>query len=236
MRIRLKERRFETADVISFVFDLMGQPYPYLPGQFAFFELDELAFPDDRGSRRHFTLSSSPTESGIVTFTTRMRGSGYKETLRQAAPGYELAIEEPLGDFTLPEGETRRQVFIAGGIGVTPYRSMLRHAADAKTPLPSLLLQFAGASSDLVFRPEFEALAGQVPGFSLVPVITGPGEGWTGERGKLNEALLRRHVPDPGQAVFWVSGPPSMVLAAAEQLERFGVPGDAVRTDSFSGY
>jgi len=236
MRIRLKERRTEAPDVISFVFDLMGRPYPYRPGQFAFFELDELLVPDERGNRRHFTLSSSPTESGVVMFTTRMRGSGFKETLRRASPGYEVAVEEPLGEFTLREGDTRRQVFIAGGIGITPYRSMLRHAADTKVPLTALLLQFAGTSSGLVFRREFEGIARQMPSFTHVPVLTGADEGWTGERGELDEALLRRHVPDPAGAAFWVSGPPPMVRAVAEQLRRYGVPGDAVVTDSFSGY
>lgn len=70
MRIHLKERRFETAEVISFIFDLGGQPFEYRPGQFAFFELDTLDFPDERGNRRHFTISSSPTEKGITMFTT----------------------------------------------------------------------------------------------------------------------------------------------------------------------
>jgi len=165
-----------------------------------------------------------------------MRGSGYKETLRQAAPGYELAIEEPIGDFTLREGETRRQVFIGGGIGVTPYRSMLRYAVDTKTPLSGVLFHFGRSSSDLTFRTEFEALARQLPEFSLVPVVTGAEEAWTGERGEMSEALLRRHVPDPGRAVFLVSGPPPMVRAVAELLKRSGIAEDAVRTDSFSGY
>ena len=79
MRIRLKERRTETTDVMSFIFDLGGQRLDYRPGQILHYELDALAFPDERGNRRHFTLSSSPTEEGIVMFTTRMRGSGFKE-------------------------------------------------------------------------------------------------------------------------------------------------------------
>ena len=82
MRVRLKERRPETADVMSFIFDLSGQPLEYRPGQYIHYELDALAFPDERGNRRHFTISSSPTEKGVLMFTTKMRGSGFKETLR----------------------------------------------------------------------------------------------------------------------------------------------------------
>jgi ferredoxin-NADP reductase len=236
MRARLRERRPEGSDVISFVFDLMGQPFSYVPGQYVYYELDELRFPDERGKRRHFTISSSPTETGIVMFTTRMRGSGFKETVRQAPLGYELTVERPLGSFVLRAGETRRQVFIAGGIGITPYRSILRHAADTKVPLAATLLHFGRTAGDLIFRGELEGIARQIPAFAFVPVVTEPEEGWRGEHGSLDEALLRRHVPDFGEVVFWISGPPPMVLAFADQLKRYGVSEDAIRLDSFLGY
>ena len=84
MRVGLKERRLEAEGVISFVFDLGGQPFEYRPGQYVFCELDALDFPDERGNRRHFTISSSPTEKGTVMFTTRMRGSGLLEQFIQA--------------------------------------------------------------------------------------------------------------------------------------------------------
>src|SRR5512136_1184336 len=132
MRVGLKERRLEAEGVISFVFDLSGQPFEYRPGQYVFCELDALDFPDERGNRRHFTISSSPTEKGVVMFTTRIRGSGFKETLRHAPLGYEINLGASLGHFVMPEGETRRHVFLAGGIGITPYRSMLRCAVDTK--------------------------------------------------------------------------------------------------------
>jgi len=104
MRIALKERRQESDDVISFIFDLRGQPFDYRPGQFAWYELDELAFPDPRGKRRHFTLASSPTEQGIAQVTTKLCGSGFKETLRHAPIGYELMLEAPPASFVLEVG------------------------------------------------------------------------------------------------------------------------------------
>ena len=116
LRIRLKERRSETAEAISFIFDLGGQPLEYRAGQYIHYELDALAFPDELGNRRHFTISSSPTDKGILMFTTRMRGSGFKETLRHAPIGYELNCETPLGEFVLQKGDSERHhVFIAGG-------------------------------------------------------------------------------------------------------------------------
>jgi ferredoxin-NADP reductase len=237
MRIRLKERRPETADVTSFIFDLGGQQLQYRPGQVLHYELDVLAFPDERGPRRHFTISSSPTEEGIVMFTTRMRGSGFKETLRHAPAGYELTCESPEGEFIMREGETRlRHVFIAAGIGITPYRSILRYAADSGEPPNALLLYFNRSSADIVFRHEFEAIARQMPSFSFVNVLTEPEEGWKGEQGKLTPELLRKVLPAPDGISFWVSGPPAMVGACRELLEQFGVKDGSIRTDRFMGY
>ena len=129
LRIRLKERRSETTEAISFIFDLGGQPLEYRAGQYIHYELDALAFPDELGNRRHFTISSSPTDKGIMMFTTRMRGSGFKETVRHAPLGYELTVETPDGLFVMPEWDARPQVFIAAGIGVTTALAVYRNSA-----------------------------------------------------------------------------------------------------------
>ena len=236
MRVRLKERRSEATEVISFVFDLGGQPFQHQPGQYVFCELDALDFPDERGNRRHFTISSSPTEKGVVMFTTRIRGSGFKETLRNAPLGYEINLGTPLGHFVLPEGETRRHVFIAGGIGITPYRSMLRYTVDTKKPIDAVLFYFSHSSADIVFRQELEEIARQMATFSLVHVLSDPERGWKGEKGRLNEALLRKWVPNLDQRLFWVSGPPPMVTAYKEFIGQAGVKDEAIRIDSFTGY
>ena len=169
-------------------------------------------------------------------FTTRMRGSGFKETLRHAPLGYELTVETPDGLFFMPEGEARRQVFITGGIGVTPFRSILRYAADTRAPISALMLCFNHASSDIVFREELESISRQMPTFSVMHVLSQPEDGWTGERGKLDELLLRKYVPDPAQSVFWISGPPPMVSAYRSLIEQIGVSDEAIQTDSFIGY
>jgi len=236
MRIHLKERRSETGEVISFVFDLEGQSFPYRPGQYVPYELDALTFPDERGPHRHFTISSSPTENGIVMFTTRMRGSGFKETLRHAPLGYELSIGVPAGSFVMPEGETRDHVFIAGGIGVTPYRSILRHATDMKNPIHVIMLYFNHSAANIVFRQELDEIALQMPTFGLVHVLSEPELGWTGEKGKLDERFLRKWVPDPEKRLFWISGPPALVAEYKDLAKRVGVSDGAIRTDNFIGY
>ncbi len=236
MRVRLKERRRESADVMSFIFDLCGQPFEYLPGQYAFYELDKLAFPDERGNRRHFTISSSPTEKGIIMFTTRLRGSGFKETLHRARMGYGLTVTGPEGDFVLPGVKTRQHVFIAGGIGVTPFRSMMRNAADIKTPIHARLLHFSRSVQDLVFRNELEEIASKMPSFSYVCSVEEADPGWQGDRGVLTEAFLRGHVADIHRSLFWISGPPPAVEAFKQVVRKTGVPEKSIRTDDFTGY
>jgi len=236
MRIKLIEQRPETPDCMTFVFSLNGQPYPYLAGQYAFFVLDELTRADSRGKRRHFTISSSPSETGIVMFTTRLRGSGFKETLRQAEPGYELTLETPRGGFVLPEGGTRPHVMVAGGIGITPYRSILRHAADSRQSLRATLLYFNRIEGDIIFRQELDSLSSQLPTLRVVHALDEPASGWTGETGRLSEALLNKYVPNRQEPLFWLSGPPPMVNAYVEMLLGFGIDANSIKKDSFTGY
>jgi ferredoxin-NADP reductase len=237
MRVWLKEKRPETADVMSFVFDLRGQALEYQPGQFAWYELDELAVPDVRGKRRHFTLSSSPTEKGVAMLTTRLRGSGFKETLRRAEPGYELTLESARGSFVLPEDDPPpSQVLVAGGIGVTPYRSMLRYAVDSHRPLRATFFYFNRTLADVIYKQELESMLASLPDVRLIYVLAEPPAGWAGESGHLTEALLRKYVPDLQQPNYWLSGPPPMVNAYAELIGSLGSDPEMVHKDNFTGY
>ncbi len=236
MRIRIKERRPETPGVMSFIFDLGGQPFDYRPGQFAYFELDELLLPDEKGKRRHFTLSSSPTEKGVLMITTRMRGSGFKETLARVPLGTELTVEPADGEFVMPAGERRRHIFIAGGIGITPYRSILKSVIDGRTPIRALLLDFNRSSSDLIFWPELQDFAIRIPTLEIVPVLAEPGPGWGGETGIFRMDLLQKYVPRPEHALFWISGPPAMVQEIEEMMEKSGIDPESMRHDQFLGY
>jgi len=169
-------------------------------------------------------------------FTTRIRGSGFKETLRNAPLGYEINLGIPLGHFVMPEGEIRRHVFIAGGIGITPYRSMLRCVVDAKKPIDALMLYFNHSSADVIFLQELEEISRQMPTFSLVNVLNSPEAGWKGEQGKLDEVLLRKWVHNLDQQLFRISGPPPMVTAHKELIRQAGAEDESIRTESFAGY
>lgn len=239
MRVKLREQRPETQDVMTFVFDLEGQRYFYTAGQFAFFELDTLKFDDPRGKRRHFTLSSSPSESGIVQFTTKLRGFGLKETLRAAPLGLEVSLEEARGRFILEESAGRSLVFLGGGIGVTPFRSMLRYATDENLQIPITLLYSAQSPEELVFHREFDLLPQENPNIKVVLTVTAAEDSqtpWSGEIGRIDEAMIKSHVGDIPNSIFYTCGPPPMVQAMQELLKSMGIADAAVRVERFSGY
>lgn len=238
MRIKLQERRQETPDCMTFVFSLDGQPYFYTAGQFAFFELDALTAEDPRGKRRHFTLSCSPTEHGIVQFTTKLRGFGLKETLRTAPLGLEVELEDARGRFTLPDDASQPIVFIGGGIGVTPFRSMLRYAADENLPHHITMLYSATTPEQIVFRREFELLPQENPNVNIILTVTDAANDstWKGETGRIDTARIQAHVRDIPNAIFYTCGPPPMVQAMEELLKTMNVPHEHIRVERFSGY
>jgi ferredoxin-NADP reductase len=238
MFVKLKEKRPETPDIITFVFDLGGKPYSYTAGQFAFFELDALTADDPRGKRRHFTISASPTEEDIVQITTKLRGSGFKETLRAAAPGLEVSLEDPRGRFTLPENADEPLVFLGGGVGITPFRSMLRYATDENLPHKITLLYSASTPDQLVFRREFELLPQENHNLNIVLTVTDSSSDpeWKGEKGRIDAAKLEKYVKDIPNSIFYTCGPPPMVQAMEELCKSMSVPEDHIRIERFSGY
>lgn len=239
MRVKLRERRDEAPDTKTFVFDLGGQEYKYTAGQYAFFELDELKFDDPRGKRRHFTLSTSPTERGLVQFTTKLRGFGFKETLRHADLGLEVELESPRGSFVLPEDNSQPVVFLGGGIGITPFRSMMRQATDEGLPTSITLLYSAQVPEVIVFRHEFERLPQENPHLKIITTITSPDkskEPWMGETGLIDAAKIRAHVDDISNATFYTCGPPPMVQAMQDLLKGMNIAGDHIRVERFTGY
>ncbi len=239
MQVSLRDRRQEAQDIMTFIFDLGGQDYSYTAGQYAFFELDALAFEDPRGKRRHFTLSSSPSETGIVQFTTRLRGSGFKETLRQGPLGMRVTLQDPHGDFVLPEDRNKPLVFLGGGIGVTPFRSMMRYATDRRLPTPITLLYSAQTPAGIVFRHEFERMGRENPNLKIVHTITAPEksqESWSGETGVIDPEKIRTYVDDIPGSIFYTCGPRPMMQAMVDLMSGMGIGAGLIRFEEFSGY
>lgn len=226
MRLHLTERKAEVPGVESFVFK-PAEPLAWKAGQFLHYVLHHEPT-DDRGSDRWFTNSAAPSE-GKVMITTRFtngeKGSTFKSMLKGLKVGDMIEISDVDGDFTV-EDPSKDYVFIAGGIGITPFRSILAEADHSGTPLRATLL-YANRDANFPFKEEFDAIAARNPNF-IVHYLVDP------ER--IDADSVRKYVPDLEKPVFYVSGPEPMVEALGAMLKGLGIPPERLKQDWFPGY
>jgi glycine betaine catabolism B len=231
---KLLEKIPRVGDIVSFRFE-RPQGYEYQAGQWFV-----ITFSHSSGEpyTHHFSHSNSPTEP-VFEFTTRLRGSEFKNALDALPLGAEVELEGPYGSFTLP-AEVERVAFITGGIGITCVRSILRRLADTSTPIRiprEIVLLFANSSEDgIPFREELEELETVLPGLRVVHVLSRAGEGWGGYRGHIDERILGAEVPDPRSWLYYLSGPPSLGQAMRELLLGWGIENGAITVERFEGY
>jgi ferredoxin-NADP reductase len=191
----------------------------------------------DGQKRRTFSLVSAPFES-LLVIATRMRDTAFKRALRALPDGASVKLVGPIGQFTLADA-TRPAVFIAGGIGITPFMSMLRQAARDRSPQPLLLLYSNRRPEDAAFLGELQELGRQNGNLRLVATMTemsSSARKWDGETGFVNAHLIKRHVGELVTPVYYVVGPPAMVEAMQETLRGTGVAEDDIRSEEFYGY
>jgi ferredoxin-NADP reductase len=210
--------------------------YPdYRPGSYFWVELPNRGHDDERGLRRHISLVTSPTEKGVVGLATRLRDTAFKRTLAELDVGDEVAVEEPKGSFLLPEATDVPYVFIAGGIGITVFRSMLRYIADTRAPYEITLVYSNRDRESAAFLDELGELERAIPGLRLVVTMT-EDKSWEGESRRIDASLLRDHLGELGRYRYLVAGPPAMVEAVADALLAAGLPDESVLAGKFSGY
>jgi ferredoxin-NADP reductase len=210
--------------------------YPdYRPGSYFWVELPDRGHSDEKGLRRHISLVTSPTDRGMVGLATRLRDSAFKQTLQDLEVGDEVEVEEPKGSFLLPEDTSAEYVFVAGGIGITVFRSMLRYIADERLPYRVTLVYSNRDRESAAFLDELEELEARIDGLRLVLTMTDD-DGWEGETRHLDADVLGELVDGLEGKTFLVAGPPEMAQSVADSLTAAGLPEDRVLADKFSGY
>jgi len=210
--------------------------YPtYRPGSYFWVELPDRGHEDEKGLRRHISLVTSPTETGVVGLATRIRDTAFKRTLAELEVGDEVEVEEPKGSFLLPEDTGVDYVFVAGGIGITVFRSMLRYIADEALPYHLTLVYSNRDRESAPFLDELEELERLIGGLRVVLTMTDQ-EGWEGETRRLDAAVLGELLGVLDDKQFLVAGPPPMAEGVTESLLAAGLPEDSVLADKFSGY
>jgi len=234
LRATVAETREVAKGTLLVTFAVEGYP-DYRPGSYFWVELPDRGHQDEKGLRRHISLVTSPTENGIVGLATRLRDSAFKQTLSELEVGDEVEVEEPKGSFLLPEATEVPYVFVAGGIGITVFRSMLRYIRAERLPYEITLVYSNRDRESAAFLDELEGLERELPGLRLVVTMTDE-KGWEGETRRIDGAMLRDHLGELDGYRFLVAGPPGMVEAVAGELHAAGLPEESVLAAKFSGY
>jgi len=193
---------------------------------------------DPQGLRHAFSLVSAPFQDEVV-IATRMRDSAFKQALKSLPLGDSVQLDGPFGSLTLHNNRSRAAVFVAGGIGITPFMSILRQAAHDKLPQSLTLLYSNRRPEDAAFLAELQQLEKSNDRFRLVATMTQMGksaQAWNGETRLIDEALVRKVGGDLANPIYYLAGPPAMVEAMRHTLGAAGVDSDDIRSEEFHGY
>lgn len=230
----VRRHPFSVADVIrenedTWTLRFAGQTPGYLPGQFLHLQLRRY---DGLSSSHPFTMSSSPTQP-LVSITSKAVGD-FTATLRKTETGDQAYIDAPYGIFSfLNAPEDRPLVFIAGGIGITPFMSMLRYMRDLGIERDVHLIWANKHEQNLLFQEELAEIDDDLPGLKVLLVMSNQAD-WAGERGRVDIDMLTRHLSDLREYEFFLCGPPPMTLAINQQLASAGVPPHQISREVFS--
>ena len=225
MKITLTNIKQLEGDVQTFTFD-SKEITSWKPGQFLHVILKH-SHPDDRGVERWFTISSTPSE-GEIAITTRIvtdRPSSFKQALAALKQGEEIEVDEPEGDFTL-ENLNRNYIFVAGGIGVTPFRSIIKEVAS-KGNVPNIIILYANRDDQVIFKQELEDISKTNPKLKIEYIFSPE---------KIDKERLQKTIELMDNPIVYVSGPEPMVEAFEKDLQEIGLSKENIKTDFFPGY
>ncbi len=245
LQLKLLEKiPIKGTDVMSFKFSRSDEynHLNYRAGQYLI--LDVGTKEDPKGPMRSFTMASSPTENAIQ-ITTRIRDTPFKEKLANLAIESTAKITSPLGEFVLPEDRSIPIVFLSGGIGVTPFRSMIKYATDNHVPSKITMFDSNRNVENTLFKEEFDDCLNHNNNLKIVYTITeekeksNNAEEWKGERGYINEEMLTKYLTrnELDNSIFYICGPPGMLNAMQKMLEDdLHIPKQRIKIEEFTGY
>ena len=234
---RLLRRETVAERTMAFYFE-RPPGFEFQAGQNALLTLVEPKEYDSFGSSRNFSFASAPYEPELM-ITTRMRDTAFKRVIGSAPPGTRLRLDGPSGLMVLDQDPARPVVLLAGGIGITPFLSMAKHAARNRLPHAIHLFYSNRRPEDAPFLGELRLLERANPNFHLVATMTQMHKSalpWEGETGPIGPKLLQSRVPEPKKAVYYFAGPPNMAISMQVMLTDLGVADDDMRSEEFFGY
>jgi ferredoxin-NADP reductase len=193
---------------------------------------------DAEGDTRSFSIASAPHEKTLLV-ATRLRDSAFKRELTKMPLGAVVTIGGPSGNLIVERTAHRPAVFLAGGIGITPFRSMALQAAHEKSPQPIFLFYSNRRPEDAPFLEELQALTKLNPNYQLIASMTKMEQShrpWLGETGPIDKEMLSRHLHGAVSPVYYIAGPPAMVQSLRKMVQQIGVADSDIRAEEFAGY
>jgi ferredoxin-NADP reductase len=233
---KLLEQDRLAGDVAIFRFE-KPDGFEFKAGQWCFLHVPDAGYQDERGLRRPLSIASSPLEKDLL-FATKLSSSAMKRTLAEMVPGAAALIEKPMGSFLLPAPVEPPLIFLAGGVGITPFRSMIRYAADAPTGHDITLFYSNRTPEETPFLDELLAIPAANPRIRTEITMTRPAEGskWSGLTGRLNPDMIRNNCPTWQTARYFIVGPPAMTEAMKQTLNEMSIAPERVTLELFAGY
>lgn len=234
MIAKIKDKKEVAEGTLQVSFQL-PQDVQFKAGQYMFVTLINPPYTDEKGNRRQFSINNSPNQKNILTMTTRLTDSAVKRSLKELPIGTEVGIGPIAGVFTLPEDISKPLVLIAGGIGITPFMSMLSYIKEEKLSYKITLLYSNRNQASTAYLKELQELATLIPNFKLILTMT-EDNGWTGERRKIDSHFIKEYFPNVNDNLYMVVGPPMMVEAIEKALLEAGVKSENIKKENFTGY
>jgi ferredoxin-NADP reductase len=231
--------KFETrvSDIIARTYNAKGFRFPrpdsfdYVAGQFMFVTIKNR----EQELTRPFSISSSPTEAGWIEFTKRLTEYPFSLALTRLRIGDWAMIDGPYGNFTL-DYRLDKVGMLAGGIGITPMRSICKYCTDTESQVKITLFYGNRTEEDIVFRDELEKMEEKNTNIEVIFVIDRASRNWTGYLGKIDAEMIRKEIPDYAKTFFYTCGPPAMVDAMEKLLKELSIPAAQIRKENFIGY
>ena len=235
--VELVRREIVAEGTMAFYFTKPAA-FRHQAGQSMLVTLVEPPETDGQGDSRTFTIASAPHEPELMV-ATRMRDTAFKRVLKTAPPGAKIALDGPNGEMVLHGDPSRPAAFLAGGIGITPFLAMARHAASARLAHRLFLFYSNRRPEDAAFLSELRGLEKANPHYRLIATMTEPDKSaqpWSGETGFIRREMLERCLPDLIAPIYYFAGPPAMTMAMHRMLEECGLGEESMRSEEFYGY
>lgn len=235
--VKLQDRRHVAERTIALQFE-KPEGFAFKAGQFIDMTLINPSETDGEGNGRAFSIASAPDE-GTLLVATRVRDTAFKRVLGTMPIGSLVKVEGPFGNLVLHNNQARAAVFLAGGIGITPFRSILLRFVREELPHRLFLFYSNRRPEDAPFLQELEALQRKTPSCTFVPTMTDtsrPDCSWKGETGRIDQAMLAKHLKRAASPIYYLAGPPGMVRGLRTMLNEADVGDDDIRTEEFAGY